>query len=113
MKKYEFPFSGSGGKGDSWEGIIDAELSEEDYARLRASALKGFYGMWEDEEIKDIYDLIYQKVIDETLLTERSSGMIEEHREDLGLDAATSDHEVIECYLDEQCCHIHYPYELS
>ena len=42
MSTYEFPYSGSGGKGDTWEGTIDVELSEEDYARVEASIKKAF-----------------------------------------------------------------------
>ncbi len=62
MKTYEFRISGSGGKGDSWDGTIDMELSDEDYARVVASAKKGFWHMCDDKEISDIYG-VYLKIV--------------------------------------------------
>lgn len=104
MKTYEFVISGSGGKGDSWEGTIDVELSEEDYARVIASAKKGFGHMCDDDEISDIYEKIYAKAIDDNIKYQQD--MIEEYREDYELPEDASDREVIETYLDYQCCRI-------
>ena len=111
MKTYEFTISGSGGKGDSWDGTIDMELSEEDYARVVASAKKGFWHMCDDEEISDIYDRIYAKAVDDNIRYQRD--MIEEYREDYDLPEDATDREVIETYLEYQNCRIGYPYDLD
>ena len=113
MSYYEFPYSGSGGKGDTWEGTIDVELSDEDYARVEASIKGGCFRMCDDPEIEDIYDAIYEKVIDVTLEIEKDIDMIEEHRETYGLDEDATEREVIETYLDEQGCSISYPYDFQ
>ncbi len=113
MDTYEFPYSGSGGKGDTWEGIIDVELSDEDYARVEASIKKGHFRMCEDDEIDDIYQRIYDMIIDVTLEIERDNDMIDEYREDYDCDEDATDRDVIELFLDEQGCSISYPYDLQ
>ena len=113
MGWYEFPYGGSGGKGDTWEGTIDVELSDEDYARVEASIKGGCSDMGDDPEIADIYEAIYEKIIDVTLESERDIDMIDEYREDYDCDEDTTDREVIEIFLDEQGCSINYPYEFQ
>lgn len=113
MKTYEFVYSGSSGKCDSWEGTIDVDLTEEDYKRVEASIAKGTYRMRDDPDINDIYLRIYEMIVDETLLNEKDIGMIEEHRSTYRCDKDASEREVIETYLSEQGCSINYPYELQ
>ena len=108
---YEFPISGSGGKGDTWEGIIDVELSEKEYARVVESSKKGFWHMCDDDEISDIYDKIYAQVVDATI--ENEQDMIDEYREDYELPEDASDREVIESFLDCQDCRISYPSDID
>ena len=111
MKMYEFPYGGSGGKGDTWEGAVDVELSDRDYARLKASAKEGYELLFEDSEIEDIYQRVYEKIVDTTL--QDLSDMIDEYREDMDCDEDATDREVIEAYLDRQCCRLYYPEELQ
>ena len=83
------------------------ELSDEDYARVVASAKKGFWHMCEDEEISDIYERIYAKAVNDTL--ENLRDMVEEFREDYHLPKKATARKVIETYLDYQNCKIGYP----
>ena len=108
---YEFPISGSGGKGDFWDGIIDVELTEEEYARVIESSKKGFCHMYEDDNISDIYEKIYDQVVENTI--ENECEMIDEYREDYDLPEDASDRVVIEAFLDYQDCKISYPLNLD
>lgn len=109
--KYEFPYSGSSGKWDSWEGIIDVELSDEDYARIVVSSKGGFWHMCDDDGIKDIYDRIYEQIVDETVKNIRF--MIDEIKSDLHLPADVPDREVAREYLNENACRISYPADID
>ena len=106
MKVYEFPYSGSGGKGDSWEAMIDVKLTDEESERLIASA-KSHDDMDEDSQIDDIYQKVYQKIVDENMVN--VSDMIDEFRSDYNMPEDATDREVVEEYLDNQRIHIHYP----
>ena len=57
---YSFFVGGSAGKGDTWDYDFDYELTDEEAARLEASARKEprFY-LNEDPEISDIYEKVY------------------------------------------------------
>lgn len=111
MRKCVFPISGSGGVGDTWEGHVEVNLSEKDYARLEASVKKGFDDMMDDPEINDIYERVFRKVVDITI--ENEEDMIDEYREDFGMRKNASPRKVIEEFLGEQCCTIHYPADVA
>lgn len=60
MKNYTFPTGGSFGRGDSWEGIFEFELTDEEAARLAVAAKgKSRWDFEDDESVSDIYDKVY------------------------------------------------------
>ena len=65
MKQFKFPYFFSLGRGDSSESTIDYELSDEQAKRLVKSAKEGGrFRLDEDEDIEDIYSLLYEAVIE-------------------------------------------------
>lgn len=64
MKTFTFKTGGSWGKGDSWDGIFDFELTDEEAERLAESAKgKTEWDVWDfsdDESVRDIYEKVYE-----------------------------------------------------
>ena len=61
MKKFTFITGGSWGKLESWDGIIDFELTDEEAVRLMAAAKgKDVWDFRDDPEVKDIYARVYE-----------------------------------------------------
>ncbi len=82
MKTYSFFAGGSAGKGDTWSYDFDFELTDEEAARLEASARKEpRWHLDEDPEISDIYDKVYAAAY-ENELNNVDSDFIEELRDD-------------------------------
>ena len=55
MKKYTFPYGGNFGPGDSWGNDIEIELTDEEAARLEASARQEpRWRLNEDPDLQDI-----------------------------------------------------------
>lgn len=105
-KLVEFPYSGSGGKGDSWEGTIEVELTDEEIERLKASEEKYLRFVLADD-VDDIYSKVYERIVDNELEVLRF--MIDELRDDNEMDEDATDREVIEEHLDSQGMCISYP----
>ena len=63
MKKFTFKTGGSWGRGDSWDGIFEFELTDDEAARLAESAKgKTEWDVWDfkdDKSVSDIYDKVY------------------------------------------------------
>ena len=65
MKTYAFFVGGSAGKGDTWSYDLDVELTDEEAERLEASARKEpRWRLEEDPEIEDIYDKVYEAMME-------------------------------------------------
>lgn len=111
MKTYEFPFCGSGGPGDTWEGSISIDLSELDYARLEASISSGHDSPMEDDAVSDLCYRVFDSIVEKTLKLEED--MIEEYREIYGMDDDATPREIIEEFLWSQSLSIGYPKALQ
>ena len=117
MKMYSFPYGGSFGKGDSWDGENEVELTDEEAARLEASARKEpRWHLDEDPEIDDIYEKVYAFLYNhdiETLMNDKY--WIEERRSDREYEGKEpiSDREMAEEYMDETSFNVCYPEELQ
>ena len=117
MRIYTFPYGGSFGKGDSWDGANEVELTDEEAARLEASAHEEpRRRLDEDPEISDIYDKVYDYLYNhdiETLMNDED--WIEEQRsdrEDEDLEPV-SDRELAEEYMEGTSFHVCYPDEMQ
>lgn len=117
MKKYDFPYYGSGGKGDSWDNIVSVVLSDEEDRRLRQSAeSEKWFRLSEDPDLNDTYKKVLeaaykQEIKNLSVLDE----MFDEYREDFSEDDDPEDlpiEVILRRYLDEQCIGINYPEEL-
>ena len=65
MKTYAFFVVGCAGKGDTWSYDLDVELTDEEAERLEASARKEpRWRLEEDPEISDIYDKVYEALLE-------------------------------------------------
>lgn len=68
MKGYEFPAWCSFGKGDSGESIVYFELTDEEAARLEATAKDPdiyYDGFYEAEDLADIYKKVYAAAVEQ------------------------------------------------
>lgn len=116
MKIYTFPYGGSFGKGDSWDGANEVELTDEEAARLEASARKEpRWHLDEDPEISDIYDKVYDYLYNhdiEGIMTDEDlmEDLRDEHEDD---EEPLSDRELAEEYMDNTTFHVCYPEELQ
>ncbi|MBR6084382.1 MAG: hypothetical protein IKP61_02045 [Spirochaetales bacterium] len=117
MKEYDFPYYGSGGKGDSWDNKVSVVLSDEEDRRLRQSAeSEKWYRLSEDPDLNDIYlrvlEAAYKQEIQNLSVLKE---MYNEYREDFSEDDDPEDlpiEVILRRYLDEQCIGINYPEEL-
>ena len=83
MKTYYFPYGGSSGKHDTWDSIIDVELTDEEAERLEASAkAEERWRLDEDPELQDIYDKVYDMIFDENKRMMKDDGRLKERRDD-------------------------------
>ena len=65
MKTYTFPYYYSFGKGDSVDCELDIELTDEQAARLEASAKEEYrFRLYEDDKIKDICDEVCSIILE-------------------------------------------------
>lgn len=117
MKEYTFPYYVSFGKNDSVNCEIDIELSDEDADRLEKSAHEEpRFRLDEDDKIGDIYDMVYQTIIDQekdSLLDDPSP--VEDTLswdEDYDPDVGVTEKD-IDAYLDELSFGVNYPEELQ
>ena len=116
MKIYTFPYGGSFGKGDSWDGANEVELTDEEAARLESSARKEpRWHLDEDPEIRDIYDKVYEYLYNhdiEGIMTDEDlmEDLRDEHEDD---EEPLSDWELAEEYMDNTTFHVCYPEELQ
>lgn len=120
MKTYEFPYGGTGGPHghDSWDSVIEVELTDEEAARLEASARASgmCWHLEDDEAIDDIRERIERLIIVETLAA--IPDVIEELREEWledNPDAAEDEMPADEEFLMEDMgtWHVCYPEELQ
>ena len=112
MKKYTFPYGGTIGKCESWDSEIDVELTDEEAARLEASARSGeFMDMYDDDSISDIYEKVKGIAFAENKRILEACGRLDELREDYDEEDAPSDDELV----DEEMgmWHVGYPVELQ
>lgn len=117
MKEYSFPYFISFGRNDSVDNELVCKLSNKDALRLEKSAHEGGrFRLHEDDEIKDIYTKIYDKIRSlETKLLLANPEIVRDWLswED---DYDPSDEiteEDVENYLDELDIGINYPIELQ
>ena len=135
MKKFTFKTGGSWGKGDSWDGIFDFELTDEEAARLAESAKgKTEWDVWDfqdDKAVSDIYEKVYtaeyenelQNIIDcqiedlrEEYLDDDDNYGDPEYCEEIGAwikkAAPFTDRDLAEKYFEDSSLSVGYPEEL-
>lgn len=111
---YTFPFSVVSGKGDAADSQIDVPLSDEDCARLAASA-KTYGGgpLDEDPLIRDIFDEVLLAILDdERKVLEDNPELLEDLFDDEEDEEEREDNDIegrIEAYLEELDIRIGYP----
>lgn len=77
MKIYEFPYGGA-----EWDAVIDFELTDDEAARLEASAQsKPRWHLNEDKAISDIFHKIEQAIYEENKQMMIKDGRLDEARE--------------------------------
>ena len=77
MKTYEFPYGGA-----EWDAVIDVDLTDEEAARLEASAhAEPRWHLDEDDDINDIYQKVEQIIYDENKRIIIEDGRLEELKE--------------------------------
>ena len=82
MKTYSFLAGGSAGKGDTWDYDFDFDLTDEEGARLEASARKeSRWHLDEDPEISDIYEKVYEAAFDNEIDNFMDTDIFEEELE--------------------------------
>ena len=118
MKTYTFPTGGSFGNGDTWEGIFDFTSTDEEAARLEASARKEPRSwMEEDPEISDIREKVKEAAYEDNIRTlVEDKSFVKEQREwyeDENEEEGVSDRAIIEWYMDGTSFDIMYPQELQ
>ena len=104
MKTFKFPYSGTGGPGDSWSGYTIVELTDEQAALLDASISSGsFDDIDEDPALDDICQKVWKSIIADTI-----SNYDEKELREYG----TKRDSLEKCakkLLDRSCASIHYP----
>lgn len=119
MKTYTFPYGGTTGKCDGWDSEIDFELTDEESARLEASARsKPRYYLDDDPAISDIFKKVERFIFEETKQTMLADGRMDELLEDWAYfhegepeEDAPSDDEMVE--YDMGSWHVCYPVDLQ
>ncbi len=106
MKTFEFPYSGSGGPGDSWEGSVSVELTDEQAERLEASmASRKFEFIEDDESLEDICQIVWKAVIADTICNNEPEYL----RELYDADESDSLEDCAQWFLDDNGASIYYP----
>lgn len=109
MRKYIFPYSGSGGKGDTWEATIEIELDDEETERLEASAREEQrWNLDEDDELEDLYERIQNEILEANKQMMIDDGRLDELRED---EPDMEDDDLVDMELG--CISIQFPEELQ
>lgn len=111
MKTYAFPYGGTIGKLETWDSEMDVDLTDEEAARLEASAHKEPRSyLNEDEEISDICEKVVSIIFEENKRMMIEDGRIEEVRE-FEEDEDLSDDEIVD--MEMGSWHAFYPEELQ
>jgi len=114
MKSFDFPYYVSYGKGDSTDSIVIVTLSEEEAGRLECSAhTEARWRLYEDPEIKDIYDKVYNLVIEQEISEMMLSDIIDDLRDEIDDSDEYDDHDLLAQYLDSLEIRVNYPEELQ
>ena len=114
MTSYDFPYYVSFGKGDSADGIVTVSLSDEEAARLEHSAhSEARWRVNEDPEIKDIFENVYNLVIENEISNLMDSDIIDDLRDEIDESDEYDDHDLLEYYLESLEIGINYPEELQ
>lgn len=118
MKIYTFPYGGSFGPGDSWDGFNEVELTDKEAERLEASAAKeSRWRLDEDPEIGDIYNKVYRVLyMNEIAMIMDDEYRMREIREDYESEYGKrriSDKTLAEKYMDNSTFNVNYPEELQ
>ena len=112
MKTYTFPVGGSFGKGDSWDGVFDFALTDEESERLASVArTMSKWDVWLFEDVEEVQD-IYEKVLAAEYENEIQStikGMIDDLRSDYEGDEQITDRELAEQYIENSTMHVGFP----
>lgn len=112
MKTYTFPTGGSLGGGESWDGSIDFTLTDEEAARLEASAnAEPRWELDEDESITDIYEKVRAFAFEENKKIMLKAGIIDELRRDRDYYANLSDDAIVAEEMGSW--NVSYPLELQ
>lgn len=119
MKKFEFPYGGTLGPGDSWDSYVEYELTDEEAERLVASArVKPRWRLNEDPNISDICEKIENYIFEENKRMMIEDGRLEEEREtweydheDESDDEIPTDDELVDEAMG--IWHVNYPEELQ
>lgn len=107
MKTYEFPYTGSGGKGDGWAGSVSVDLTDEQAYRLDKSISSGKFDDFEDDcSLDDIREIVWKACITDTV----NNYLIcdPEYLNEFG-EEDSSEEECAEKLLDSNGATIHYP----
>ena len=114
MKSYDFPYYMSFGKGDSGDGIVKVTLSEEETDRLEHSAhTEPRWRLYEDPEIEDIYDKVYNHVIENEVSNYMFLDIIDDLRDEIDDSDEYDDHDLLVHYIKSFEMGINYPRELQ
>ena len=115
MRQFTFPYYVSFGNGDSVDCEIDVKLTNKDALRLEQSArAESRFRLYEDVELKDIYDKVFSAVIRQEIRNLKSMPeMVEEILEEYQDDEEISKDEALKMYMDELDIGINYPNELQ
>ena len=111
MKTYVFPYGGTLGKCEGWDSEIEFELTDEEAARLEASARKEpRWHLDEDESLDDIRQKIEEYIFEENKRMMIEDGRIEELQE-----FEENEDMTIDELVDEEMgtWHVSYPEELQ
>lgn len=119
MKTYTFPVGGSQGKWESWDGTFDFALTDEEAARLEASAhTEPRWQLDEDPDIADICEKVEKAFWEHNKQMTIKDGRLKELREtwlyfnkNAREDEIPSDDELIG--EDMGSWHVNYPEELQ
>ena len=115
MRKVVFPYFVGIAKGESSDGEVEIELTDEEYVRLKKSFDEGkFLRIDNDPAIDDIWRKAFQAAMDiERDNLEAFPEIVEDFFSwDDDFDGEVTD-EWIDRYIDELRCGFNYPYELD
>ncbi len=113
MKTYTFPYGGSYGKDDCWDGTVEVGLTDEEASLLARSARRAPENdLSGDPEISGIYDKVYIAVYNQEIGLIPDFVIDEIRRDEYGGDTRVSDRRIAEGCLGRAAFRIFCPEDL-